>query len=71
MTPEMPEINLTMTSVTVKGESRPLRPNIKVIKVPPIFGIHKTCRKSLGINNNFQYWIWKIRMRKYWKMIGK
>ena len=65
-TDNIPEVNLKMTTVKVETEVRALRPNIKVVTGNPIFGIHKTCRKSLGINNIFQYWRWKRQMRINW-----
>jgi len=54
----------TLTTVKVETIVRPSR--VKHVIGKPIFGVHKTCRKSLGINNLFQYWRWKRKMRKNW-----
>ena len=66
-TEEIPTIDLKLTTVKVEPEVRKLRSNIKIVEGKPVFGIHKSCRKSLGINNMFQYWLWKRWMSKNWK----
>jgi len=60
----MDKINLTST--TVKVEPRVIKTRFKVVMGKPIFGIHKSCWKSFGINNIFQYWLWQRQMRKNW-----
>ena len=64
METEIPTIDLKLTTVKVEPEVRKTR--VKLVNGTPVFGVHKSCRKSLGINNIFQYWIWKRRMRKKW-----
>ena len=63
---EIPEINLTMTTVKVEPEIRTLRTNFKVVMGTPIFEIHKSCRKRMGLSNPIKYWLWKRYMRKNW-----
>ena len=62
----IPEINLKVTTVKVETYVRKLRTKIKVVMGTPTFGIHKSCRKSLGLSNPIKYWLWRRKMKKKW-----
>lgn len=62
----IPEVNLEMTTVKVESEVRKLRTGIKLVQGKPIFGVHKSCRKQIGLSNPITYWLWKQHMRKNW-----
>ena len=60
---------MEITTVNVKGGVRDSSKKIhaKISEGIPIFGIHKSCWKAMGIKNIFQYRRWQRQMRKQWK----
>ena len=60
----MNEVNVTFVEVEV--EPKVIKTDWTIKYGAPLFGIHKSCWKRFGIDNIFQYWLWKRKMRKEW-----
>ena len=62
------EINIILEKKEVNSDIRILPTKWTLEQGIPIFGIYRGAWKQFGIKNIFQYWLWKRKMRKQWKI---